>query len=226
MAGFSEHTFDFLRQLATHNHREWFGEHKDDYETWVREPAFDFIRAVAPALQDISPHFEAKASKVGGSLMRIFRDVRFSKIKTPYKTNIGIQFRHRLGKDIHALGYYVHIEAHEVFVGVGLWHPDAVALAGIREHIDTFSTSWQQALAGKKFHQHFHLAGDSLQRAPKGYAIDHPMIEDLKRKDFIAIAQLAPELCWEADFSEIVVEYFQLATPWMQELCRAVRVPF
>ena len=226
MSYFTEDTLSFLRQLSENNTRDWFTEHKEDYEKQVREPAFSFIEAVAPQLAKISPHFVAKASKVGGSLMRVHRDARFSKNKQPYKTNIGIQFRHELGKDIHAPGFYVHIEPSEVFLGVGLWHPDAIALKGIREHIDTFPESWLQAKNSEKFNKHFSFVGDALKRAPKGYAVDHPMIEDLKRKDFIALSYIVPELCFEDDFADIVVDYFKLAEPLMKELCRAVRIPF
>ncbi|MDQ6989062.1 MAG: DUF2461 domain-containing protein [Mariprofundaceae bacterium] len=224
--GLTEDTFAFLRLLAENNNRDWFATHKEDYEIQVRSPAFSLIEHIAPQLAQISPHFVAKASKMGGSLMRVHRDVRFSKNKQPYKTHIGIQFRHEQGKDIHTPGFYVHIEANNVFLGVGIWHPDAVALKGIRQHIDTFSTTWTEALAGEAFRKHFSLTGDSLKRAPKGYPISHPMIEDLKRKDFIAIAPIAPELCFEADFADIVSDYFKLGVPLMQELCRAVRIPF
>ena len=226
MTGFSEDTFSFLRRLAENNNREWFAEHKHEYEALVREPAFSFIETIAPELQKVSPHFLAKASKMGGSLMRVYRDVRFSKNKLPYKTNVGIQFRHERGKDVHAPGFYVHIEPSEVFVGIGLWHPDAVALNAIRNHIDTYPESWSGSISDEKFRKFFSFAGESLKRAPKGYPLDHPMIEDLKRKDFIVLSQLAPELCFEDDFAEIVMGYFKLATPLMQELCRAVRVPF
>lgn len=226
MQVFTEDTFSFLRQLAENNTRDWFAEHKDDYEKLVREPAFSLIEAIAPGLEKISPHFEAKAKKVGGSLMRVHRDVRFAKNKQPYKTNIGIQFRHALGKDVHAPGFYVHIEPNEVFIGVGLWQPDAVALKAIRNHIDTFPKSWLDANSDKNFQKHFTYGGTSLKRAPKGYAIDHAMIEDLKRKDFIVLAQIAPELCLEEDFTEIILDYFKLTVPLMKELCRAIRIPF
>jgi len=79
---FNEDTFSFLRQLAENNNRDWFNEHKDEYEACVREPAFSFIKEVKPQLEKLSPHFMAKASKMGGSLMRVYRDVRFSKNKT------------------------------------------------------------------------------------------------------------------------------------------------
>ncbi|MDX8392212.1 MAG: TIGR02453 family protein, partial [Mariprofundaceae bacterium] len=125
---FSTASFDFLRQLSGNNNRDWFNTHKNTYEMTVREPARAFIRAMQPELADFAPQFVTDDRKVGGSLMRIYRDVRFSKNKLPYKTNIGIQFRHKQGKDVHAPGFYLHIEAEEVFVGAGIWHPDSGTL--------------------------------------------------------------------------------------------------
>ncbi len=109
-ACFPKGTIPFLKMLVKNNSREWFHENKANYELVIREPALDFIKAMAPELEKISPHFRALPKKVGGSLMRVYRDTRFAKDKTPYKTNIGIQFRHELGKDVHAPGFYLHIE--------------------------------------------------------------------------------------------------------------------
>ncbi len=223
---FNEDTFSFLRRLAENNNRDWFNEHKLEYEALVREPAFSFIEDIKPQLEKLSPHFMAKASKMGGSLMRVYRDVRFSKNKLPYKTNIGIQFRHEQGKDVHAPGFYMHIEPSRVFIGVGKWSPHADGLKMIRQHIDTFPQSWMDGQSETRFRKHFALSGESLKRAPKGYPQDHPMIDELKRKDFIAIADIAPELVLEEDFTDIVMGYFELGAPYVKELCRAVRVPF
>jgi uncharacterized protein (TIGR02453 family) len=223
---FTEDSFDFLRCLGEHNNRDWFNEHKHEYEAMVREPALDFIRAMQPELTRFAPHFVAVDKKVGGSLMRVYRDVRFGKNKQPYKTNIGIQFRHELGKDVHAPGFYLHIEAHEVFVGAGIWHPDGETLKRIRTYIDAHPTRWQDALTDKALNKVFSLAGDSLKRAPKGYPMNHPMIEDLKRKDFIAIAPLMPELILQDDLVGLIGSYFETAQPLMQQLCRAVGVKY
>ena len=103
---FTKQTLTFLTTLAENNTREWFEEHKQDYEDLVRTPALDFISNMANEMPAISKHFRALPNKVGGSLMRIQRNLRFSKDKTPYKTNIGIHFRHEVGKDIHPLGTY------------------------------------------------------------------------------------------------------------------------
>jgi len=223
---FTEDTFAFLASLGENNNRDWFHEHKTAYEQQVREPALSFIRAMKPALASIAPHFTAVDKKVGGSLMRVYRDVRFGKNKAPYKTNIGIQFRHEQARDVHAPGFYLHIEAHEVFVGAGIWHPASDTLKKIRTYIDAHPTRWQGALADADFTRAFHLAGDSLKRAPKGYPLNHPMIGDLKRKDFIAIAPLMPELILQDDLVGLISSYFEVVTPLMQQLCRAVNVPY
>ncbi|MDQ6960151.1 MAG: DUF2461 domain-containing protein [Mariprofundaceae bacterium] len=222
----TEATFDFLRMLSQNNNRDWFNAHKADYETHVREPARAFIRAMQPELARVAPHFVADDRKLGGSLMRIYRDVRFSRNKTPYKTNIGIQFRHERGKDVHAPGFYLHIEAHEAFVGAGIWHPDGETLKKIRAYIDTHPARWRRVQQGEQFTQVFHMGGDSLKRPPRGYTLDHPLIEELKRKDFIAIAPLLPELMLEDDLEGFIGGYFGLAVPLMEQLCRAIGIPF
>jgi uncharacterized protein (TIGR02453 family) len=174
----------------------------------------------------ISKHFRAVPKKVGGSLMRVYRDTRFSKDKTPYKTNIGIQFRHEMGKDVHAPGYYVHIEPGECFVGAGLWHPEADVLFKIREGILKNGDAWVKARDNKAFRKHFTLEGDVLTNAPRGYAKDHPLVEDLKRKDFIGLASLSKTEMTSKNFRALVVERFKQAEPYMRFLCGAVELRF
>lgn len=121
---FTAQTFTFLTALTGNNTREWFKTHQQEYERFIRMPAMQLIDDMADELPAISPHFTAQAREIGGSLMRVQRDTRFSRDKTPYKTNIGIQFRHERGKDIHAPGFYLHIAPDDCFLGIGLWHPD------------------------------------------------------------------------------------------------------
>ncbi len=223
---FTRQTFAFLSALAENNTREWFEEHKQDYEALVREPALDFISDMGNELPAISPHFRAVPKKMGGSLMRVFRDTRFSKDKTPYKTNIGIQFRHEVGKDVHAPGYYVHIAPDESFVGVGLWHPEADVLFKIRQGLLEKPEAWVKARDDKTFSQHFDLVGDALANAPRGFAKDHPLVEDLKRKDFIALAAMSKATVTAKDFREQVAERFKQATPLMRFLCSALDLRF
>jgi uncharacterized protein (TIGR02453 family) len=224
--GFTPETFGFLAALAANNQREWFEAHRQDYEAAVRTPALAFIDAMASELAMISPHFPALAKKVGGSLMRIHRDTRFGRDKRPYKTNIGIHFRHELGRDVHAPGYYVHIEPGECFAGVGIWRPDADALAKIRDAIVTNGKAWRAARDDQDFRKLFTLGGEALARPPRGYAKDHPLIADLKRKDFIAIAAFDDKRVTAKRFPASVAEYFHRATPYMHFLCKALELRF
>jgi uncharacterized protein (TIGR02453 family) len=223
---FSQACFDFLTKLDANNNRDWFDRHKQAYEDAVRGPALDFIAAMAADIEALSPHFLAVPRKVGGSLMRVHRDVRFGKDKRPFKTNVGIQFRHFQGKDVHAPGFYVHLEPNECFLGAGIWHPDAPALGRIRAAIAGNGAAWLKASRDKKFTKVFEPAGDSLANAPRGYAKDHPLLIDLKRKDFIAITGFRRTLATSARFQPEVVQSFRAAVPYMKFLCEALELPF
>ena len=223
---FTKSTFEFLSALAENNNREWFAEHQQEYEDVVRMPALDFISDISHEMPSISRHFLAQSKKVGGSLRRIYRDTRFSKDKTPYKTNIGIHFRHEVGKDIHAPGYYVHIAPGECFLGVGLWRPDAEALFKIRQAIVEKNVAWLAVRDDRVFSKYYTLQGDSLVNAPRGFAKDHPLVEDLKRKDFICLATLSETVVTSKNLRPQVVEKFRQAAPYMRFLCNALELQF
>ncbi len=223
---FNLQTFEFLDSLAANNNRDWFHEHKQDYEMRVRTPAFEFIADVADELAIISPHFLALSKKVGGSLMRVNRDIRFGKDKRPYKTNIGIQFRHEQGKDVHAPGYYLHVERENCFLGVGIWRPDRVALENIRKRIDEKGSVWLKARDNKGFKKRFELSGDTLTNPPRGYAKTHSLLEDIKRKDFIAISEISEATVMSKKLRQTVVDQFSSATPYMKFLCQALALRF
>lgn len=223
---FSTATLAFLDELAANNNRAWFDENKPRYEALVREPALDFIDAMAPALERFAPHFRADSRKMGGSLMRVYRDTRFSRDKTPYKTNIGIQFRHELGKDVHAPGFYVHVSTTECFLAVGCWHPEVDALGRIRDLIAEKPEKWFSARDHKKFVAQWMLSGESLNRPPRGYAVDHPAIEDLKRKDFVALAALSLEDVTGPGLVKLAGERFTASVPFMKFLCDALAVSY
>jgi Conserved hypothetical protein (DUF2461) len=135
VVGFGPETFAFLTALEQHNERAWFEANRERYERFVRGPALAWISAFGPALQKLAPHFVADPRPSGGSLLRIHRDTRFAADKRPYKSHIGMHFRHAGGKDIHAPGLYVHIEPGRSMLGVGLWHPEPEPLAKIRAHL-------------------------------------------------------------------------------------------
>ena len=223
---FTKDLFHFLGELALNNEREWFKENQSRYEAHVREPARAFIRAFAPHLRKISKHLVANDAKVGGSLMRIHRDVRFGKDKTPYKTNLGIQFRHEAGKDVHAPGLYVHVEPDSIFLGAGMWQPDGPSLAAIRKTIVEKPSAWKRVTGEARFKRRWEFGGDSLKRAPRGFDPDHPLIEDLKRKSHIATLELTPNAVSRRGFVEKVAEAFQEAKPYMRLLTKSQDLPF
>ncbi len=223
---FSDETLRFLTELSSNNNRDWFKEHKPRYEEHVLDPALRFIVAMQDPLEEIAPHFAAIPKRMGGSLMRIYRDTRFSKDKTPYKTNIGIQFRHELGKDVHAPGYYVHIEPEQVFVGAGMWRPHSEPLKKIRERIAENERSWIATVKDRGFRRHFELGGESLTRPPRGFSKEHPLIDDIKRKDFIAVKSFDSSAVLKPGFEKRVATALSAAAPLMRFLCKAVEVRF
>ena len=223
---FTERSVRFLRSLRKNNNREWFNEHKSDYELHVLDPALRFIDAMQDPLEEIAPNFTAVPKRVGGSLMRIYRDTRFAKDKTPYKTNVGIQFRHELGKDVHAPGFYLHIDPDQVFIGAGMWRPHSEPLAKIRHRIGDKQAEWRRALADKSFRRHFELSGESLTRPPRGFSKEHPLIDDIKRKDFIAVKSLDHDAVIAPTLVRRVKTALAAAEPFMRFLCKAVDVKY
>ena len=225
-ASFTAESVKFLAELRDNNNRDWFNANKTRYEEEVLDVALRFIQSMQDPLSQIAPRFTAIPKRMGGSLMRVYRDTRFSKNKTPYKTNIGIQFRHEQARDVHAPGFYVHIDPDEVFLGAGMWRPAPDALRAIRERIAEKPVEWVKTRDDKTFSRHFRLGGDALSRPPRGFAKDHAQIEDLKRKDFIAIKPLSLEDATNPRFQQKVETAFRAAVPYMRFLCRAVNVQF
>jgi uncharacterized protein (TIGR02453 family) len=225
-AGFKPETLRFLEELSANNNRPWFNENKARYEQDVLDVALRFIQSMQQPLQDIAPHFVAQPTRVGGSLMRVYRDTRFSSNKLPYKTNVGIQFRHEQARDVHAPGYYVHVAPDEVFLGAGMWRPDSDSLRSIRERIVARPTEWRRVVEDRSFRRHFNLGGESLTRPPRGFDKDLEFIEDIKRKSFIAVRNLDARAPLGAGFQKTVESSFSIAEPLMRFLCRSVGVPF
>ena len=222
---FTAASLQFLNKLAQNNSREWFKEHQDEYEHVVRTPALRFIEQMQPGILAISTKLTAVPKKVGGSLMRPQRDSRFSKDKTPYKTNVGIQFRHFQGKDVHAPGFYLHIAEEGCFVAAGIWHPESKALNAIRACNDENPNAYQKALKTLQ-DQGFIMDGDSLTRPPKGYDKTHPLLTELKRKDFIAVKSIDFEELCKPGAINFCTAQFHYCAPLMAYLCFALELDF
>lgn len=224
--GFPFDTLRFLGELSLNNNRDWFEENRQRYEDSVRTPALDFITAMEAPLHKISPHFKAVPKKVGGSLMRVYRDTRFSKDKTPYKTNVGIHFRHERGKDVHAPGIYLHIDTESTFLGMGIWHPDSKALAKIRKAIVKEPERWLKIKKAAGFKKSFQIQGDRLKRKPKDYPADHPMIEELKWKDHIAVCELDYDTIMSRQIMSELSKKMRAGSKYLEFLCQAMKLKF
>jgi uncharacterized protein (TIGR02453 family) len=223
---FTEETFRFLRDLARNNEREWFRANKARYEQSVRDPAIRFILDFAPHLKEISPHFKADPRANGGSLFRIYRDTRFSRDKSPFKTHTGIQFRHDQAKDAHAPGFYLHLEPGGCFAAMGIWRPDGKTLRKIREGIVEDPSGYERAIGRSTFQDRFELSGDSLIRPPRGFDPEHPLVETLKRKDFVALTSLPEEEAKAPGFLGRFAAICRDGAPFVRYLCEALEVPF
>jgi uncharacterized protein (TIGR02453 family) len=217
---FQPELFSFLSQLKRHNNREWFAKNKPRYQQLVVEPAMRFIGGFAPYLADLSSHFVADARPTRGSLFRIYRDTRFSADKIPYKTHIGIHFSHESGKDAHAPVFYLHLEPDGCFVAAGIWHPDNRALTKIRTAMVAQPEKWKKAI------RKLELEGESLIRPPKGFCSEHPLIQDLKRKDFVASEALTDAQAASPKFMREFTVACRTMTPLVEFTTQALGLKF
>ena len=225
--GFSPSFFGFFKDLKANNERGWFEANKERFRGTVQTQMSDFIAAMAPELKKISKEFVADPRPNGGSMFRIHRDVRFARDKRPYKEHAACQFRHRLARDVHAPGFYVHLAPGEVFVGGGLWMPESDALARIREAIAAKPDLWKKSVSAEAFMAHFGgLEGESLTRPPRGLDAAHPLIADLKRKSFVATRMSSERAARAPAFLAEAAETFRKLGPLMRFLCAALDVPY
>ncbi len=226
---FNRASFEFLRELAVNNDKTWWEINKDRYIRHIREPALDLVVDFAPLLAEISPHFTADARSQGGSLMRPYRDMRFSK-GLPYKTNVGIHFRHEDARDVHAPGFYLHIEPGQNFAGAGMWHPEARVARDIRQAIGDDPDGWGAAAHDPTFVREWEVAGhddDRLVRVPKELAdIDHPYPDDLRLRSFSAGTRISQKTVTSASLPAELAKTFKLAAPYTRFICQAIGVPF
>jgi uncharacterized protein (TIGR02453 family) len=218
---FTPRLFRFLEQLRRNNRRVWFLKHRPEFEEFARQPSLRFITDLRLRLRDISPWLVADPKPNGGSLFRIYRDVRFSKDKSPYKTHVGMNFWHAAASEtVHAPGLYLHLEPKSCFLAGGVWQPDARSLARIRDAVAWKPDDWRHAKRGLR------LGGDTLTRPPRGYAADHPLIEDLKRRDFVASVDLSPTQVCGGRMMQDFLRAARKMVPLLQFLSEAVKLRF
>ena len=226
MTYFSDATFKFFRDLSRNNSREWFHANKARFERDVRDPALALIGDLAEPLATISPYFRADTKTVGGSLFRIQRDTRFANDKTPYKTWLGLRLFHERGRQTTAPVFYLHLQPGNSFVGAGVWHPEPEVLKRIREFLVSNPAAWREASSAPAFRRRFALDGDTLQRPPRGFEATHPLIEDIKRKDFVASRAIDDATVLGPKLRQVIVEDLRRLAPFNDYLCAALGLEF
>jgi len=193
---FTPALFTFLRQLKSHNNREWFQARRARFVSDVEAPMLRFIRDLAPHMREISPAILVDARRMGGSMYRIYRDTRFSADKSPYKTHVAAHFRHEQKKKVPSVpGFYLHLGPGECMGGGGIYHADMPTLTRIRLGIAQNTRGWE---AVKK--TGIEIEGDRLTRAPAGFDASHPLIEDLRLKDFYGMTTFTQKEVCGPDF--------------------------
>ncbi|WKB81112.1 DUF2461 domain-containing protein [Cellulophaga omnivescoria] len=201
----SKNTFGFLNKLKENNTREWFLEHKEEFK--VEENAFkEFITLLGEKLNE---HDDIEKSKV----FRIYRDVRFSKNKTPYKVHLAGSFT-RAGARLRG-GYYVHIEPGNSFVATGFWAPNKEDLFRIRKEIELDAQEFRDIINNKTFKDAWgELKGEELKRAPKGFDIAHNDIDLLRKKQYIFTREFTDKEVLSANFLDTINELFAAIRPF------------
>src|SRR3954469_13625712 len=227
-ASFGPELFAFLRDLRDHNDRDWFAANKARYESAVLEPSLAFVEDMGYRLQEISPPRRADARRNGGSVFRIHRDTRFSKDKTPYKTNAGVHFRHARAKDVPAPGYYLHLQPGRVFAGCGIWHPDTKTANRIRDAIAARRGSWGAAPRPPPFPGALEIGGreKALKRVPSSFDKEHEFADDLRLRGFVGYATMSEEAALAPDFLDRYTAICEAGAPLMRFLCDALAVEF
>jgi len=219
-------SFRFLRELARNNNREWFATNKARYEKTTRDPFLRLIGDLAEPLAKISPHFRADPRPSGGSMFRIYRDTRFANDKTPYKAWLGARLFHERSRQVPAPLFYLHVAPGRCFVGGGLWHPESATVKRIRDFLVDNPATWKKAVQAKRFRERFELDGESLVRPPRGYDPAHELIEDIKRKDFVATRHFSDAEAMSAQLPKFVIEGCKGIAPMIDYLCAALDLEF
>ncbi len=212
-------TLRFLRDLSKNNDKAWFDAHRDAYQD-ARADMVQFVDQLLLALTPMEPALAGQQGK--DAVYRIFRDVRFSKDKTPYKNHFGAFFT-KGGRKWDGAGYYLHVEPGAAFAGGGLWMPQGALLKAVRQEIDYSFGEFSGILNDKGFSKFFKsIEGESLSRPPQGYEAENPAIEYLKKKSFTVGARIDDELLTSAKAIPELVKIFGAMHPFVVFLNRAV----
>lgn len=201
----TDKTFQFLKKLAKNNNREWFEENKKEFKIHEAEVKL-FFTAVMEGLKTVDAIEKMK-------VFRIYRDVRFSKDKTPYKAHLAGSFS-RAGASLRG-GYYIHVKPGESFIAAGFWEPNKEDLLRIRKEIELDATAFRKTINETRFKKVWgDLVGEEVKTAPKGFNREHPDIDLIKKKQFIFVRKFSDAEVLSKNFSKTVVDSFKLIRPY------------
>ena len=213
---FSPDAIAFLRALKRHNDREWFKPRKERYETLLRAPMIALVERLAADFRGFAPELVASPKT---SLYRIYRDTRFSENKAPYKTHVAAVFPPRGLQKHQGAGLYFHVSPTEVWVGGGMYAPDAVQLQAVREHIAANVKRLRAIILSPAFLRTAGpLQGERLHRVPRGFPKDHAAAEYLRHRQFLAGHELPPALATSPRFYDAVLKVFRQVAPLIRFL--------
>jgi uncharacterized protein (TIGR02453 family) len=218
----TKEALQFLADLIANNNTEWMHANKKRYENYKK----DYHAFIASILAEMKPLDKTlEPLEVKNCTFRINRDIRFSKDKSPYKTNMGVWFTQNKNRK-NSPGYYIHYEKGNSFIAGGVWCPEASELKQIRKEIEFFHDDLDRIVANKNFKKEFgEITRDEnnmLKKAPKGYDPEHPAIEFLKMKSFTASAKIDDNLFTQPEFAKTIAEKLVTLKPLNDFLMRAL----
>jgi len=208
---FTSQSLRFLRALKRNNRREWFAAHRDDYEAHVRQPMTDIIARLAEDLRGFGPEYVANPKT---SMYRIYRDIRFSENKAPYKTHVAANFPTRGLPKHEGAGLYFHVSVDDVWIGGGMYAPQPPQLHAVREHIAANARRLRALVESPAFRRDVGtLEGERLQRVPRGFPKDHEAAEYLKFRQFLAGREFEPVFATSPKFYPGLLAVFKRVAP-------------
>lgn len=197
--------FEYLKQLKENNNREWFAQHKSEYDSIIKENKIFFNRIYT----ELQEYDKLK----GIHIFRIYRDVRFSKDKTPYKTDFGVGYSR--SKPMLRGGYYIQLEPGNSFVGGGFWGPDAKDLLRIRKEFEISTKEIEKITSDETFVKYFgELKGDAVKTAPRGFDKNHPAIDLIRKKKFLVMRKFTDKEVFADNFQEEVLKTLLAMRPF------------
>jgi uncharacterized protein (TIGR02453 family) len=204
-------TLKFLKDLKSNNNKEWFDKHKETYLEAKKGIEF-FVQELIDGIGVFDPQVRGLEAKK--SVFRIYKDVRFSKDKTPYKVHLGAYMAEGGTKSPRG-GYYLHIEpGNKSMVGGGIYMPEPPVLNAIRNEIDYAPKEFLKIISSKSFKNYFgEIGGEKLKNPPKGFSADHPQIEFLKHKSFFVMHSISDAQVNAPDFKKTVLKIFKEMKP-------------